>query len=137
MSEKLKPCPFCGDEAVLTGGRNGWFRVRCARCHASTADCDTKHAACERWNGRAEASEPCGSPEATAHDVPHHYEGDGIVTCADAMRSMTHLVTLSPMAIWWWACAFKYLWRWPWKNGAEDLRRVYDCIDRLLKEVGE
>lgn len=31
----------------------------------------------------------------------------------------------------------KQIWRWPWKNGADDLRKAHDCIGRLLKEVGE
>nr|DAV56283.1 MAG TPA: nucelotide kinase [Caudoviricetes sp.] len=68
---------------------------------------------------------------------PGHYEGDGEVDCQRAMKSMMFLVpsTYSPMVIWWWGCAFKYLWRWCWKNGADDLRKCADCIERLIEEV--
>lgn len=44
---------------------------------------------------------------------------------------------LSPMASYWWGCAFKYLWRWSRKNGTEDLRKCRQCIDFLIEEVGE
>ena len=65
---------------------------------------------------------------------PRRYAGNGI-TCADALESMAHGCDLPPMALWWWGCALKYLWRWPWKNGAEDLGKARDCVDRLASEV--
>lgn len=76
---------------------------------------------------------PASAPEPPRD--PSHYDGDGEVSCERALRSMTWLSTLPPMQLWWWGCAFKYLWRWPWKNGAEDLRKAHDCIGRLLEEV--
>ena len=79
-------------------------------------------------------SEPAEAVPETPRD-PSHYEGDGRVTCADALRSMTHGCGMPPMRLWWWGCAFKYLWRWPRKNGAEDLRKAKDCIERLLADV--
>ena len=117
----------------MNGGANVWFHARCQRCYARTFNYDTEHAASEAWNRRAEP------PAATVDERPNpgHYEGDGEVSCARALRSMTWLSTLPPMQLWWWACAFKYLWRWPRKNGAEDLRKAHDCIGRLLAEVDE
>lgn len=106
----------------------------CPECGGSldvyTADGEPHAAVCEE----------CGrtwKPGDGKRPNPGHYEGDGEVSCERALRSMTWLSTLPPMALWWWGCAFKYLWRWPWKNGADDLRKAHDCIGRLLKEVGE
>lgn len=77
----------------------------------------------------AELYKSCG-------DVPAHYSGDGDVTCSDAMRSMAYDVQdsdyeLSEMQLWWWLCAFKYVWRWPWKNGLSDVEKAIDCLQHL------
>ena len=34
---------------------------------------------------------------------------------------------------YWWGCAFKYLWRWPYKGVREDLEKAKACIDYLLE----
>ena len=58
--EKLKPCPFCGNEAVLEdlGGPSvfgeGRFFVRCSKgCVAQEGLWATKQTAIKRWNRRA------------------------------------------------------------------------------------
>lgn len=64
---------------------------------------------------------------------PRHYEGDGEVTCARAMRSMTSAWGSGvPCEVAYWAVnAFKYLWRFPLKgNRLEDLRKAADCAKR-------
>lgn len=68
---------------------------------------------------------------------PEHYEGNG-VSCADVMRSMLTAAEekLSAMQIFWWANAFKYVWRWPLKNGVEDIDKAVDCLEKL-KELGQ
>lgn len=46
--------------------------------------------------------------------TPEHYRGDGFVTCARAMESAAAQETVCerpPMALWWWLCALKYVWR--------------------------
>lgn len=53
---------------------------------------------------------------------PWHYSGYDGIECMQAMRSMM-------------GCAYKYLWRWPRKNQAEDLRKARQCIDYLLAEI--
>ena len=35
----------------------------------------------------------------------------------------------------WWGIAFRYLWRWPWKGGVEDLRKCRESIDIMLEEI--
>lgn len=78
------------------------------------------------------------SHEAPRDGVPPHYRGDGDVTCSRAMESMTHgaylVCRLSPMQVWWWCCAFKYLWRWPRKGGREDLAKCMSCVQHLVDD---
>lgn len=68
---------------------------------------------------------------------PAHYAGDGEVDCQRAIRSMLYGADrkLSPMALFWWASTLKYLWRWPWKNGAQDIDKATDCLRRLKAEA--
>lgn len=64
MSEKLKPCPFCGGEAHLFGietiGASVAYFVKCvgnkSKCAGPiyTKYCDTKERAAEVWNTRVE-----------------------------------------------------------------------------------
>lgn len=88
-------------------------------------------------------------PDAVSH--PSHYTGGGIeakdalkavMGCAqecfvDVIDGRPFYKTLTPMAFYWWGCAFKYLWRWTNKNGVEDLRKCRQCIDFLIEEVSE
>lgn len=72
-------------------------------------------------------------------ESPAHYRGDGEVDCmramASAMSGDLFGPPCAPFAAFWWGCAFKYLWRWPRKNGAEDLLKCRRCIDYLIEEV--
>lgn len=65
---------------------------------------------------------------------PAHYTSGGI-EAKDALKAAMDGSRLSPMAFYWWGCAFKYLWRWVRKNGVEDLRKCRQCIDFLIEEV--
>lgn len=68
---------------------------------------------------------------------PFHYDGDGKISCMDALKSMMYAVDMDPVVAYWWGCAFKYLWRWPNKNGVQDLKKARQCIDYLIKEAEE
>jgi len=46
MSEKVKPCPFCGGEAEVVWELNGFATVECICCGALVDGI-------ERWNTRA------------------------------------------------------------------------------------
>ena len=53
MSEKLKPCPFCGGEAYTTITEDGHFWVaRCRDCHAQIMLCNKEWQAIKMWNRR-------------------------------------------------------------------------------------
>lgn len=63
---------------------------------------------------------------------PSHYNQSGL-ECIDAMAAMSNGVEMDPHSSYCWQNAFKYLWRWPYKNGVEDLRKARWYIDRLIK----
>ena len=42
---------------------------------------------------------------------------------------------VEPHHAYCWQNAFKYIWRWPYKNGVEDLRKARWYIDRLIHEL--
>lgn len=51
---ELKPCPFCGGEAELTGFNAPEYWVWCPSCKASTDAHTGKENAVAAWNTRAE-----------------------------------------------------------------------------------
>jgi Lar family restriction alleviation protein len=57
MSEKLKPCPFCGGQADIIRSANHWFFVRCPACEASKPGFETENDAVEAWNSRSSSAE--------------------------------------------------------------------------------
>lgn len=68
---------------------------------------------------------------------PKHYAGDGSISCMRAMQSMMCRAEtrLRATQIYWWGCAFKYLWRFLWKNGIQDLDKCKRCIDYLIDDI--
>ena len=56
---ELKPCPFCGGEAIITKHHNRfseWWLVSCTKCHISQTGSEYEFSfeAIEAWNRRAE-----------------------------------------------------------------------------------
>ena len=61
MSEKLKPCPFCGGEASLsvdteavrdTENRLWAYQITCNKCSSTTGLCWSDEMAVKEWNRR-------------------------------------------------------------------------------------
>lgn len=53
----LKPCPFCGGEAVNKSALMGYtgklrFWIECAKCYARSEKMRTRRGADNRWNKR-------------------------------------------------------------------------------------
>jgi len=65
---------------------------------------------------------------------PAHYTGGGI-ECIDAMEEACRGCDMKPFHGYLWMNAFKYLWRWPYKNGLEDLRKCRWYLDRLILQL--
>ena len=66
--------------------------------------------------------------------TPRHYRGDGYVTCSRALEScesQEKVVEPSRMAFYWWACAFKYVWRmWSKEDPEKDALKAIDCLEK-------
>ena len=62
---------------------------------------------------------------------PVWYRGDGEVECKRAIASMMAEAPLSPIQGFWWGAAFKYIWRWWGKNGAQDIEKAIECMQNL------
>lgn len=68
---------------------------------------------------------------------PPHYNMSHI-ECIDAMEAMANGVDDLPShASYCWQNSFKYLWRWPYKNGVEDLKKCRYYLDRLITAMEE
>ena len=67
---------------------------------------------------------------------PPHYNKASI-ECIAAMKAMAKGSYVNPHEAYCWQNSFKYLWRWPYKSGLEDLRKARWYLDRLIKEVEE
>jgi hypothetical protein len=63
---------------------------------------------------------------------PPHYTA-GKVECIDALEAAT--TGLHGIEAVCTANAIKYLWRWKYKNGAEDLRKSVWYIEKLLTKA--
>ena len=63
---------------------------------------------------------------------PSHYTQGGI-ECIDALEAAT--VGLTGIEAVCTANAIKYLWRWKFKNGAEDIRKAIWYLNKLLSKV--
>lgn len=62
---------------------------------------------------------------------PAHYNQGGI-ECIDAIKAA--VIGLEGIEAVCTANAIKYLWRWKYKNGKEDLEKAIWYINRLIKE---
>ena len=54
MSDKLKPCPFCGGTPIVSGCDDTLWSVICKKCAASIDYNETKQEAIEEWNRRVQ-----------------------------------------------------------------------------------
>lgn len=74
-------------------------------------------------------------------DTPGHYAGDGYVTCSRAMESASVQNKITPrsaMQMWWWMCAFKYVWRmWSKADPVADAEKAVDCLGHVAALLEE
>jgi hypothetical protein len=89
--------------------------------------CDEKDALIDAYRGSIGRVHPFAS-------VPEHYLGDGYVTCDRAIESASAqrcIVDRPPLNYWYWATAFKYVWRmWSKSEPVTDARKAIDCLEK-------
>lgn len=94
-----------------------------------------KTASIERSIINGNADNP--NPRMDVVNKPPHYNASSI-ECIDAMKSMADgVLNVSAHEAYCWQNSFKYLWRWPYKNGVEDLKKCRWYLDRLIEELEE
>ena len=66
--------------------------------------------------------------------APEHYRGDGYVTCDRAIESALNqqgIVARTPIQLWYWATAMKYVWRmWSKEDPEKDALKAIDCLEK-------
>lgn len=66
--------------------------------------------------------------------VPDHYLGDGFVTCDRAIEAASAqrcIVERTPIQLWYWATAMKYVWRmWSKEDPEKDAMKAIDCLEK-------
>ena len=53
------------------------------------------------------------------------------------MKAMSEGADIPSHQAYCWQNSFKYLWRWPYKNGIEDLKKARWYLERLINEVSD
>lgn len=84
---------------------------------------------------RNAAAKPVRMGADAEHDPvnhPAHYTRGGI-ECIDAIQAAVD--GLNGPEAWMTGSIIKYVWRWAWKNGSEDLRKARFYLDRLISIV--
>lgn len=62
---------------------------------------------------------------------PSHYT-NGKYECIDVIYDMINGYQ-DPISAWLTGQIVKYIWRWPYKNGLEDLKKTRFYLDRLIE----
>lgn len=81
-----------------------------------------------------EAADAANSVKTESDNVSHpqHYTHGGI-ECIDAIEAATHDLVGAEAVLT--GQVIKYIWRWKWKNGVEDLQKAKWYLDRLICKV--
>ena len=89
--------------------------------------CDEKNAVICGYRGQIGRDNPFGH-------IPDHYLGDGYVNCDRAIESASSqrcITERSKLQFWYWATAFKYVWRmWSKEDPEKDALKAIDCLEK-------
>lgn len=109
-------------------------------CHygyEDKAEVECFHKCEDCWNREIPEDVPMSDPTLTVSDPvnhPAHYTNGGI-ECIDAIASALSAHT-DPMDAFLTGQVLKYMWRWPLKNGKEDLEKARFYLNRLIERKG-
>ena len=98
MTEKLKPCPFCGKDVKLHVSLtyDDYFQVFCPHCGASNVWGDN---AVKRWNKRSELKScPICGAKARSHEA---FDSTWVVQCSKCHLTSPHKSTREEAIRFW------------------------------------
>lgn len=108
------------------------IRELCGRVERLQDRCYKKDLLLAGYRGQIGKIDPFGS-------VPEHYKGDGFVTCDRAIESASSqacIVERTPLQLWYWATAMKYVWRmWSKEDPKKDALKAIDCLKKAADVV--
>lgn len=111
-----------------------WYSDKCDACFARMKRIDGDNAPCSIFELRNMAQRVChiaAMQPQTNNPVSHpaHYTQGGI-ECIDAIKAALGKYFIGFLV----GNVLKYLWRYPHKNGVEDLKKARWYLDRAIKE---
>ena len=132
-ADNEEPCMTCVTD---DGECSKWKPKICANCGFSGVPVNGECEVCEdgenhvptRWKPIEAAQK--AAPEAIDH--PAHYADTCSLECIDAMRIAFGDGDVAMFCI---INAYKYIWRWKYKNGIEDLKKAEWYLDKAAELV--
>ena len=100
---------IAGVSVRVYSGHGGWFWVDAEQCKLVEPEA---------------VEQPASDPV-----NPSHYK-QGSIECIEAIKAALGVGFIAYL----WGNILKYLWRWPNKNGIEDLKKARWYLDRLIQE---
>jgi len=100
---------IAGVSVRVYSGHGGWFWVDAEQCKLVEPEA---------------VEQPASDPF-----NPSHYK-QGSIECIEAIKAALGVGFIAYL----WGNILKYLWRWPNKNGIEDLKKARWYLDRLIQE---
>ena len=114
------------EKRLCNGFRDGAQDCVCSDCW------DQEMPETERDTDRHGAAAPRNDSEIVDMvNRPPHYTTGGI-ECIDAITAAL-TPHHDPISSWLTGHVLRYMWRWPLKNGAEDLKKARFYLDRLIE----
>ena len=126
MERTCMNCLFCNKDGACL---NNWANEYC--------EAVPEDHRCDRWAGPVTGVNPTadkteGSPD-MVNQPPHYTQGG--VECIDAIQAA--VTGKDPYEAWLVGQVIKYLWRYNFKNGYEDVRKAEFYLKRLVLCLAE
>ncbi len=130
--ERLNTVTFgIGDPVVSYDGRRGVVEaINVVDEFPVTVRHSKREQVSYKFGGVKHDGDPMGKDQVESDPInPSHYKR-GSIECIEAIKSALG----SGFVAYLWGNILKYIWRWPNKNGIEDLKKARWYLDRLIQE---
>lgn len=133
QTETVGPEPICVGDKVTWNGHKGIVSEWCKQTQKFRFQADNGAViwVFESSLSRVEPDPVIKESLNTESDPvnPSHYK-QGSIECIEAIKAALGVGFIAYL----WGNIMKYLWRWPNKNGIEDLKKARWYLDRLIQE---